>query len=117
MRFILTLLICVLSIPALAQNTLPYLDGVPIMQGFSLSDDDVIMFDKPQGRVVDITIWCTKTCPTNNDIDAFYNQSMGKLGWNQNAPRAYTHNRTNLNYNIIRGDHDNSVIILFQSNG
>jgi len=103
--------------PVMAQNTLPYLDGVPIMSGFALSNDDVIVFDKPQGRVIDLTVWCSANCPSTKEIEVFYMDTMNRLGWNTIKDHEFTNEGATLNYNIMRDKNSDSVIILFQSNG
>jgi hypothetical protein len=77
-----------------AQNTMPYLDGVPVMNNFALSDDDVLVFDKPEGRVIDITTWCATNCPTDKVIDTFYMSTLNRLGWTMTAPRQFSNNQT-----------------------
>jgi hypothetical protein len=117
MKFIYTLILCLIAFPVTAQNTMPYLDGVPVMNNFALSDDDVLVFDKPEGRVIDITTWCATNCPTDKVIDTFYMSTLNRLGWTMTAPRQFSNNQTLIQYDIVRDTSENSVIILFRSNG
>ena len=101
-----------------AQNvSIPYLDGVPLMEGFQTSPEDVMMFDKPEGRIVEITSWCQTQCPDTKSIEDFYTKAFTALGWKQEKNHVFTHDGEKTTYEILIDSDTKNTIILFHSNG
>ena len=111
----LFLLFCPLTLAAQDQN-IPYFDGVPLMNGFQISQDDTMIFDKPSGRIIEAFTWCEAQCPSIDAIHAYYAQSLSSLGWTPLSATHFTKNEHALSLDIQRDPEGSSTAILFQSN-
>ena len=67
---------------ALAQDYVPGIEDVPLMQGLHVVDGEGMVFDAPEGRVVEI--YAQGTVPVA-DIIGFYQQNLPQLGWRQRS--------------------------------
>ena len=118
MKFITALLILMIApLSVWAQNTLPYFDGVAIMDGFNVSDEDIMVFDKPEGRVIEISLWCTTSCPSEQAIRHYYTENLMTMGWQSAQNGGYVNNNTHLTLDILSDKSTGGTIILFRSNG
>ena len=66
MKILFLFALLLMTTPLKAQEFAPYMDGVPVMPQFFISPDDIMVFDKPQGRVAEITLWCQENCPNTH---------------------------------------------------
>jgi len=56
----------------------PGTEDVPLMHGLAPVTEAPIVFDKPQGRIIEAT---TKGAVRRSDVVAFYAASLPQLGW------------------------------------
>ncbi len=80
MRFLLFLLFLTAS-PAFAQNTIPYLGNIPVLDGLTVMSDDILVFDKPEGQFIEVSLWCENNCNNPHKIYAEYRKIFQNLGW------------------------------------
>ena len=59
------------------------IDGVPIMPGLSEQVDETVVFDKPEGRLVD-ALAISEASPA--DIIAWYGTALAEAGWSPLGP-------------------------------
>lgn len=118
MRFVFLTVLCLLTpLAAKADDFIPYMDSVPLMQGFTASAADALVFDKPEGRVVEIDIWCDTQCPDRPAIAHYYTDALRTLGWQQAAPLEFTKNNERIQIDIFGAEDGTQKIIRFRSNG
>lgn len=70
---------------AQASDYLSLLGDVPLAEGLEELPDAAIVFDKPQGRIVQITTSHNLTMPAK--LIEFYKDSLPNLGWQARAPQ------------------------------
>lgn len=66
---------------AMAVESAVYLPGtedVPLMPGLAPAPDGMLVFDQPQGRIVEVT---TSGPVRRRDVLSFYRESLPELGW------------------------------------
>ena len=114
-RFALILLS--ISISANAQtNIIPYMDGVPTMNGFEIMEDSLVIFDKPEGQITEISLICHKDCPSQLQASEFYKNTLSNLGWISINTNQYQKEQRQINFNYSYSKDINSpIIITFQS--
>jgi hypothetical protein len=68
------------TLPALAAGTVysTVLDDLPLMQGMSERPDDTVVFDNPNGRIVEFS---TQTTASAAAVKDFYTHILTPLGW------------------------------------
>jgi len=67
---------------ALAEGFLPTLEDVPLMEGLSVDDGDVMVFDTPEGRIAE----AEAGGPVERDkVIEFYRTTLPHLGWMPNG--------------------------------
>ncbi len=83
MKFITTLLFLFFTSPMMvhAQDTIPYMDGIPVLDGLSVMEDTILVFDKPEGQIIEVSLWCETACNNPHDIYAQYRKIFQNLGW------------------------------------
>ncbi len=86
-RFLPTLFLAALFVPALAQAAtyVPGTEDVPLMRGLDASDA-ALVFDKPQGRIVEASL---QAAVKRSDVEAFYEASLPQLGWRPAGQRRF----------------------------
>lgn len=72
--------------PAKANDYLSLLGDVPLAEGLAELPDAGIVFDKPQGRIVQITASHNRLT-TRAKLIEFYNDSLPNLGWQARPPQ------------------------------
>ena len=98
--------------PAHANETVPYFDDIPKISGFSYIDDSLIIFDKPEGQIIEASLICEKNCPELKAIDEYYHRVLSNLGWVKNSPKTYMKSGQRL---TLDTKHEGqSVILIFQ---
>lgn len=60
----------------------PGTEDVPLMPGLASDDASSLVFDKPQGRIVEAA---ARGAVTRHAVVAFYDESLPQLGWRQTA--------------------------------
>jgi hypothetical protein len=112
MKLFLSIVLLVLSVTMVRANeAIPYINDIPIMPQFKYVSDSLLIFDKPQGQIVEATILCEDSCPSNTNIQNFYSDSLSNLGWSnssQSSNRYYSNNRQ-LSF-TIQNDNGASII-------
>jgi hypothetical protein len=53
-------------------------EDIPLMPGLDNDESTLIVFDKPQGRIVEVE---TRGKVTRAEVEKFYAQSLPELGW------------------------------------
>lgn len=119
MRFVFITVLALLAFlpPARAGTFVPYLDGVPVMPGFAASTDGALIFDKPEGRVIEVDIWCAQTCPADAAIAAYYIKALETLGWRQKEKLIFNKGGEHLVIELYGHAKSPQKIIRFRSNG
>ena len=121
MEYLVTCLVSVLfimsALPVRADNFVPYTDNVPVMDGFSVSTDDILVFDKPEGRVSEVMLWCHQPCPAPAEIYAFYSGTLQKLGWVKRTNQVYQNDQTNLSIQASQDQNKSDTVIIIRTNG
>jgi hypothetical protein len=80
MRFLFILFLLVAP-SVFAQDTIPYLDNVPVLDGLTVMHDDILVFDKPEGQFVEVSLWCEGDCNNPHQIYVEYRKIFQNLGW------------------------------------
>lgn len=116
---IITLLIVAMffAFPAKGEEFIPYLDSVPLMQGFNASTETALIFDKPEGRVIEVDAWCDLDCPDQKTIEEYYAHAMKILGWTALERNSYIKETETLVIEIYSQTQNEKKIIRFRSNG
>ena len=72
--------------PALKPQFSQAIADLPLMPGLSENTDAIVMFDKPNGRVIETTAEGPIPAP---QIRTFYNQALPALGWRARNDQTY----------------------------
>jgi hypothetical protein len=65
----------------------PGTEDVPLMPGLAADDASSVIFDKPQGRIVEAA---ARGAVTRHAVMAFYEESLPQLGWHRTVPQSAT---------------------------
>lgn len=117
MRYILLSAFLMLSTAVKAETaTIPYLDGLPVMPSFTVMEDSLLVFDKPQGQLTEIALVCTRQCPSERAARDFYNKALTATGWQITGQNRYQRGEETMQIDYsVSGDTGASVIITFRS--
>jgi hypothetical protein len=63
----------------------PGTEDVPLMPGLAADDASSVIFDKPQGRIVEAA---ARGAVTRHAVMAFYEESLPQLGWRRTVPKS-----------------------------
>jgi hypothetical protein len=80
-----------LAAPGLVQTSfvqpvyVPGTEDVPLMPGLAADDAASVIFDKPQGRIVEAA---ARGAVTRHAVMAFYEESLPQLGWRRTVPKS-----------------------------
>lgn len=85
------------------------LGDVPLMKGVSVDYQSALIFDKPEGRFVEIAAYPSGL--SVEKIEAYYRQSLAALGWVESEKNKYNRLQESLEISFIQGD--GSKIIRF----
>lgn len=91
---LLTAFLCALFLlasgrAALAEDFLSAMPDMPLAAGLAELEDGALVFDKPEGRIVQVTALRDSAAATQNepqDIARFYRRALPNLGWLNGAP-------------------------------
>ncbi len=91
LRFAAAALLLVLALcagrPLLAETAyVPGTEDVPLMPGLTATGGGPLVFDKPQGRIVEAT---ATGAVKRAQVLAFYRSSLPELGWSRNGDAAF----------------------------
>ncbi len=84
--------VLLLAASAFAQEAgyLRYLPDVPLMAGMSEQQEQAMIFDKAEGRVIEsIALAGTSSA---KDVQEFYQRTLPQLGWKQASPQRFLRN-------------------------
>ena len=106
MRVLLLLFVfcCVLNgKSAQAETPIPYFSGIPVMSGFEIIPDSILVFDKPQGQIAQVSLICDHACPTLKAVQSYYDGVLGALGWGRTkiSPYVYRKNSHQIRYDYV----------------
>ncbi len=82
---VLFLILLLLNTNAFAAEYIESLGDIPLMPELTIHNEQTMIFDAPEGRVVQVTA----TSDTNIPVAAFYAQSLPELGWKTNSENSY----------------------------
>lgn len=110
-RLIVVLLLgCItLAVPALASDNetaaktgafFEALYDVPVMPGLEELKDQAVLFDKPDGRIASVT--AASATLKEQDISAFYAQTLPQLGWKKSSENQYVRGKERLTMDVSR---------------
>jgi hypothetical protein len=78
-RFLVSLVVLALTAAAAgAADFVPGTEDVPLMPGLAAVEGSSLVFDKPEGRIVEST---AQGAVSRYDVTRFYAQSLPQLGW------------------------------------
>lgn len=72
--------------PALAAQYSSILSDLPLMPGLTEKPDSIVMFDKPEGRIAEITM---TTARSQLDVLSYYREALPALGWYAENPQVW----------------------------
>lgn len=102
-RALLLTLLLGLSTAALAETPgfVPGTEDVPLMPGLSTDTGSDLVFDKPQGRIVEIR---AHGAVTRKAVLAFYKDSLKQLGWRAADERHFAREGEKLSLDLAGND-------------
>ena len=80
------LLLAGFPVPASAIIYSSVIDDLPLMHGMTEKPDDTLVFDKPGGRIVEVS---AETPASEEEVRDFYAQVLPPLGWKSPKPFEY----------------------------
>lgn len=85
LHFLLLILLILAAAPAGASEQLFFSDlsDIPLMQGLYEVTDKAVIFDKPEGRIVEAV--AVSESENVSNIKAFYDSALPQLGWVREA--------------------------------
>ena len=72
---------------AMDDDFIPHMGDVPLMEGLTEVESERVVFDKPGGAIVDVTL---KGQMSKDAVFAFYNKSLSALGWIETETQSTT---------------------------
>ncbi len=91
--YVIALLCLIFAAPALAENTMSMTPSyssiaadLPLMPGLSEKPDSLVLFDKTEGRIAEITMTAT---PSQIAILEYYAETLPALGWHAENPQIW----------------------------
>lgn len=91
-----------------APGYVPGTEDVPLMPGLAPVDDLGLVFDKPQGRIVEAS---ARGSVSRRAVLAFYQESLPQLGWQPSGDRRFLRDGERLSLNF--GGHDGNLLVDF----
>lgn len=79
------------------------LGDVPLYEGISVDYDSLLIFDKPDGRYIELLAYI-KQGVSSAQIEQFYAQSLPMLGWKNMGNRAFLRQNERLKINFHESD-------------
>jgi hypothetical protein len=106
MQIIIVLFILYVT-PAFAAEYIESLGDIPLMPELTIRNEHTVIFDVPEGRVVEVTA----TSATSIPVAAFYAQSLPALGWKAHGNSGYYRERERLD--IITEQDGRGIRVIF----
>ncbi|HLY54412.1 MAG TPA: hypothetical protein VKS60_02575 [Stellaceae bacterium] len=102
-----------LAAPGLAHppSYVPGTEDVPLMPGLETVDGSALIFDKPQGRIVEVS---ASGALKRSDVLQFYAASLPALGWTKAGRQAYQREGERLSFEFTGADGHLIVGILLE---
>jgi hypothetical protein len=76
-----------MAAPAAADpRFLPGTEDVPLMPALQVASDQDVVFDEPEGRIIDVS---ARGPVTRKDVAKFYADSLPQLGWKVAGPNRF----------------------------
>lgn len=117
MRF-LFILFLMMSSQVQAQDTIPYLGNIPVLDGLTVMSDDILVFDKPEGQFIEVSLWCENNCNNPHKIYVEYRKIFQNLGWFADDTMGFHKNGKHVYMELQQlSKNDPSLIITFRSKG
>jgi hypothetical protein len=91
-----------------ADKFVPGTEDVPLMPGLRAVRDGGVVFDKPQGRIVEASV---RGHVTKVAVIAFYRSSLPQLGWTAKGERRYLREGEALSLEFT--GHDGNLTVAF----
>lgn len=88
-------------------------DDLPLMAGLQEREDDSVLFDQPDGRVVDVLAWAPPSL-TAARIAGFYRETLPQLGWRMTDENHYVREGEKLALEIVAQDGGHTVRLVIQ---
>ena len=104
----------VAPVSARADSTLFFetLQDVPVMPGLTELEDYTLVFDKPEGRIIEMVARIDGA--SVSDVRDYYRLSLPQLGWVMTAPDSYTRGEEHLSLNFEREQKDSFLRMTVQ---
>ena len=117
--FILLAVLFLMPLKAKAQeSTIPYLDGVPVMRGFTVMEESILLFDKPEGQIAEVSLFCETGCPQKEAVYTYYNDVLKGLGWASDGANHFFSESKYIRIEYSKADDlTSSVILTFHLKG
>lgn len=117
MRFLFILLSALfINSYAHSQDTIPYIDNIPVLDGLQVMHDNILIFDKPSGQFVEVPLWCEKSCSNPHEIYQQYRKIFQNLGWYADDTMGFYKNGKNIYIELQQNSPDDpSLIVTFRS--
>jgi hypothetical protein len=93
---------------AAAATYVPGTEDIPLMRGLDTATDASLVFDKPQGRIVEAT---AQGHVTRSQVEAFYAASLPQLGWQPAGDRRFARDGERLSLDF--GGKDGNLLVDF----
>ena len=77
------------------------LPDVPIKSGLSELEDMAVVFDKPQGRIVEVSAHIKRG--SYNDVLAFYEETLPQMGWHKKGKETFQRGLEFLRFELEEG--------------
>ena len=87
------------------------LSDVPLAPGLSLEEDSEVVFDVPEGKIVEVTAFGTADL---GDTQTFYNESLEALGWQAVPEKKGSYKRDDEFLEISFDDGENDLQVKFR---
>ena len=101
-----------------SEQTIPYMNGVPVLKGFTVMQDDILVFDKPEGQIVQISLWCASNCPSAHETNVAYRKIFENLGWHADDVMGFYKGDQSIFMELQQTlENKESLIITFHSKG
>ena len=95
--------------PATAQNFVPGLEDIPVMNGLHIMPGSGHVFDSPAGRLVESH---TRGNTTRSKVEAFYAETLLALGWQRVSVGKYR--RENEFLTVTTSGEDGDLTVTFR---
>lgn len=89
---------CVSAFAQMPSSFFSSIRDMPLMPGLLELPDQTVVFDKPQGRIIESVALIESV--TQSDIQAFYEQALPQFGWQRLGSNSYIRQNEALEFNV-----------------